>query len=380
MTRRAIVFGVHPWGGPFKLGAHHLASALGRAGFETLYVAAPLSPPHMAALPFSARARLRFSEMLRPPRPAGVRVLTPFTWTPLSAKWGADDAGNLQRWPERSSVLGYIRALGFEAPDLALIDGPLQLAAARAVRPRRLVLRVFDRFTHMPGATPALLDLAAEAVRGADLTIYSARALEADAAALGAKRTLFLPNGVETAHFAKPAPAPAAYAAIARPRAVYVGQTGPLFDAEMLAESAAARPQISFVIIGPTAPTLAPLRALANVHLLGPVAYENLPAYLQHADFGLAPFAADRYPDYVSAVNPLKIYEYLATGLPAAATRWDELAALEAPDLFLAARANFPAALDAANAAAAEPAGARRAFAQGASWDRRVETLLAALD
>ena len=382
MSKRAIVFGAHPWGGPLRLGAHHLATALARAGYDVLYVAAPLSPPHIAALPFSVRARMRFVEMLSPPTPQGVHVLTPYTWTPLSARWGAGNADNLESWPRNTtpSFLRRIKRLGFMAPDLALLDGPLQAAAARLVRPRRTALRVFDRFTHMPGSSPALLDLAKRVAREADLTAYTARTLETDTAALEPKRAALVPNGVDYAHFSALAAEPEAYRMLQRPRAVYVGQTGALFDGQLIAETAAARPNVSFIVIGPMERELRAIAFPRNVSLLGPVAYSALPGYLRHADVGLAPFAVERFPDYIAAVNPLKVYEYLAAGLPVAATRWAELETLGAPDLFLADRGDFGAALDRALAAGVSNADARRAFAAAASWDERLARVLELVD
>lgn len=377
--RRAIVFGVHPWSGPFQLGAHHFARALARADFDVLYVAPPLSPPHVAAA-LLPRMRTRWSEYFSPPAAPGVRVITPFTLTPLSARWGAGNDEALVRWPRTTwpSLARTFERMGFTEPDLALLDGPLQLAAARLARPRRLVLRVFDRFTQMPGMTPALLRLAHEAAREADITICSAHALEAEAKALGASRVRVSPNGVDAAHFAAPRPEPVAYRAIARPRAVYVGQTGPLFDQRLLARVAVERPHVSFVLIGPSG-DLASLAGIANVHRLGPVEWSELPAFLQHADVGLIPFAADPHRDYVEGVNPLKLYEYMASGIPVVSTRWTELERIGAPGLALAEAQGFGAALD-RTLAAPTPSDPLRAFAAASDWDQRLRAVLNALD
>jgi glycosyltransferase involved in cell wall biosynthesis len=380
MKKRAIIFSAHPWGGPFRLGAHHIAKALARADWDVLYVAAPISPPHIAALPFSARARLRLSEALSPPKPAGVRVIAPVTATPLSAHWGATRARNLQDWPHRTQPLlaERLRNMGFLEPDLALLDGPLQAAAAKLAQPRRLVLRVFDRFTHMPGMSPAMLELARSAAQEADLVVYSARALAADAAALGARRALHLPNGVDAAHFAPPRPAPREYGDIPRPRAIYVGQTGSPFDVNAVAALAQRRPAISIIILGPPNARLGVLRGMENVRMLGPRDWEVLPAYLQHADIGLAPMDVGTAPVYVEGINPLKLYEYLASGLPVVATRWKELEQLEAPGVFLSNPDAFDAALEPALAATVDKA-ALAAFAQAHDWSGRMAMLLDAL-
>ena len=54
----------------------------------------------------------------------------------------------------------------------------------------------------------------------------------------------------------------------------------------------------------------------ANVHFLGLKIQAQLPAYLQRFDVGLIPF---RVTSTTHAVSPLKVYEYLASGVPVAA-------------------------------------------------------------
>jgi glycosyltransferase involved in cell wall biosynthesis len=380
VSKRAIVFALHPWNGPFQLGAHHYARALARAGFKVLYVSAPLSPPHAIAALVSAPVRARWGEYFSPRGEPGIIVRTPFTLLPLSARLGANKDDNLRRWPEATlpSLPRALQRLDFMQPDLALIDGPLQLAAARLAEPKKLVLRVFDRFARMPGMTPALARLAGQAAQQADLVVCSAHNLKPDAEALGARRVLVLHNGVDAARFAEPHPEPTAYANLPRARAVYVGQTGPLFDRALLERVAAARPHVSFIILGPL-PAQATAQAPPNLHRLGPVQWRELPAYLQHADVGLVPFDVAGHPDYVAGVQPLKLYEYLASGLPVVSTRWDELERIGAPGVTLADAGGFGIALDRALAAAPDAA-QLRAFAAGADWNARVAQLLAALD
>lgn len=379
MTRRAIVFGVHPWGGPFQLGAHHLARALAREGWDILYVAAPLSPPHLAGV-LSPALRRRWGEVFAPPTGGEVRVLAPFTFTPLSAHLGANNDTNLAHWPRATfpSLTAKLKSLGFERPDLAILDGPLQLAAARLAAPHKLVLRMFDRFGQMPGMTPALLRLAAEAAGEADLVVCSAHDLQADAQALGARRVLLLENGVDVQHFAAQTPTPALYAKIPAPRAVYVGQTKGLFDPSLVARIAVERPAISFVIIGPTAP-IRGLSGAPNVYLIGPRSWWELPSYLEHADVGLIPFDSAGQAEYAAGVQPLKLYEYLAAGLPVVSAPWAELERIAAPNLILAPAERYAEAIDVALTARPSKS-SLRAFAAAADWRMRARALLRALD
>jgi hypothetical protein len=56
-----------------------------------------------------------------------------------------------------------------------------------------------------------------------------------------------------------------------------------------------------------------------------------MPSYLQHADMGIIPFDVRNHRELIDAVNPLKVYEYLAAGLPVVATDWLELSLLNLP-------------------------------------------------
>jgi glycosyltransferase involved in cell wall biosynthesis len=59
------------------------------------------------------------------------------------------------------------------------------------------------------------------------------------------------------------------------------------------------------------------LASLPNICRLGPRPWEVLPVYLWHCDVGLVPYAAD---DYNAHRSPLKLFEYLAAGLPVVST------------------------------------------------------------
>jgi teichuronic acid biosynthesis glycosyltransferase TuaH len=76
------------------------------------------------------------------------------------------------------------------------------------------------------------------------------------------------------------------------------------------------------VLIGPgspaTAAAIAALAAREGVRVLGPRPYDRVPAYMQALDVGVIPFrAAD---PFVQGINPNKVYQYLAAGVPVVTT------------------------------------------------------------
>ena len=94
-------------------------------------------------------------------------------------------------------------------------------------------------------------------------------------------------------------------------------------DFQCWRELARLRPSWSFALVGPDRPRRTPRRRIAasraepNIHLLGPRAYGELPDVLRAADAGLIPYARNALTE---SIFPMKVYEYLAAGLPVVAT------------------------------------------------------------
>lgn len=120
----------------------------------------------------------------------------------------------------------------------------------------------------------------------------------------------------------------------------------PMFDAELVAHVAAARPRWMIHLLGaydpePHRPSVVTrLRQLPNVFLHGAVPHADLPRYAAAFDVCLAPF-----PDnaFTRGRDPLKVYEYLAAHIPVAASYASHLTALpnvqvaQSPDEFIGA-------------------------------------------
>ena len=137
-----------------------------------------------------------------------------------------------------------------------------------------------------------------------------------------AKPVIKLGNGVETAHFEAPRPVPEALARLKRPLIGYVGLLSHFLDFDALEALREARRGGTLVLIGPGTPSTAePLRRLASregVALIGPRPYEEIPAFMQALDVGVIPFRAK--DPYVQGINPNKVYQYLASGIPVVTT------------------------------------------------------------
>jgi glycosyltransferase involved in cell wall biosynthesis len=154
-----------------------------------------------------------------------------------------------------------------------------------------------------------------------------------------------------------------------------VGALDHWFDIGLVAATAAALRGVSFVIVGPHHTNLDALRGAPNIHLLGRRPYAEAPRYMKGAQVGLIPFQVS---DMVHATNPVKLYEYMACGLPVVAVAWEELIALNSPALLARSPAEFIAAVSRALAGAV-PRDALTSFATQADWRNRFQLLAGAL-
>ena len=184
----------------------------------------------------------------------------------------------------------------------------------------------------------------AELCRRSDLVVTTSQALQ-EAKEQYNSRTILVPHGVDYRHFSQALyddlPVPADIAAIPPPRLGFFGLIRDWVDLELLAEVARREPGWHIVLLGDSSMDLSTFRKLPNMHFLGRKPYAELPAYCRQFDVGLIPFKVN---ELTRAVNPIKLREYLAAGLPVISTslpevkRYGHLAKIaDTPDAFISA-------------------------------------------
>ena len=103
----------------------------------------------------------------------------------------------------------------------------------------------------------------------------------------------------------------------------YFGAIADWIDLDLIYETAARRPQYTFVLIGQVfGRDVSKLESLPNVRLLGSQPYEQIPRFLLEFDACTIPFLLN---EVTAATDPVKLYEYLSLGKPVVATRMKEL-------------------------------------------------------
>jgi glycosyltransferase involved in cell wall biosynthesis len=251
------------------------------------------------------------------------------------------------------------------------------LQCVRRLRHQALVVEAIDALASNPaGVSKGFIAAEQELLRRAGLVLATSETLCAERVPLNAN-THWVPAGVEASFFGSVAAA-AEVAAIRPPRFGFFGALDHRIDIGLLTALAAARPDWSWVLIGPQRTDLRPLLVQRNVHWLGARAHAQLPSLLAGLEVTVLPYVED---DFTRHVFPAKIYECLALGKPTVATALPALARL-VPHVRLArGQAGFTAALEAALADTDPVAGAARVTAARANgWDARYGQLRDHLD
>jgi len=165
----------------------------------------------------------------------------------------------------------------------------------------------------------------ADLCRRADLVVTTSMTLQEAKKDLN-PQTMLVPHGVDYDHFARALsndlPVPPDVAGIPHPRLGFFGLIRDWVNLDLLAEASRRRADWHFVLLGDSTVDLEPYRALPNMHFLGRKPYQDLPAYCRQFDVGLIPFVVN---DLTEAVNPIKLREYLAAGLPVVSTPMPEV-------------------------------------------------------
>ena len=368
-----VCVGFADWSAELWTNQQHLMSRLALDNRVLFVESLGLRRPQLAGRDLRRMAR-RLRSGLAPPRAAdGLHVLSP-----LVLPWHADRAVraiNARLLP--FAVGRAVRRLRLREPILwAYVPQAMMLVPT--LRPSTIVYHCVDDMAAQPGIDgPSFRAAEDRFAARADLVLASSPALAERLRGVAA-RVVDAPNVADTelfAHALDDGPVDPGLAALPAPRIVFTGAVvATKIDVALLVALARSRPSWSFAIVGPVGPgdpgtDVSALRAEPNVHLLGPRPYGSLPDVLRGADAALIPYARNRLTE---SIFPLKVYEYLAAGLPVVATRLPAIAGVtdvtEAPDA--AAMARELDALIAADDPARRRARSERAAEH--SWDARL--------
>lgn len=341
-----------------------ISSRLARAGNRVLYI--ENTGVRAPALRDAARVASRLRSWTSTLRSRGVRqveenlwVCSPLVLPPFGPAWRR----RLNRRLLLPLVKRAARSLGMKRPLIwSYLPTDTAVDMARLLKPRDGVAVYYcvDDFSQL---TPHLAQLESSEramCRECDLVFAVAEDLRARCARWNPDAHL-VPNGVNLDAFVlDPEEAipqvnedgsgcPDALRGIPAPIIGYVGGMHRHIDFELLSESARARPEWSWVYVGPLQSDVGDLKSLPNVHLLGQRPHNELARYIRFFDVCIVPYVRSPFTD---VTVPTKINEYLAVGKPVVSTELSDVCTFnEEHDILLTAPAqpeSFVEAIDAA--------------------------------
>ncbi|WP_426128563.1 UDP-galactopyranose mutase [Pararhizobium sp. PWRC1-1] len=197
---------------------------------------------------------------------------------------------------------------------------PIMYSFARHIEASAVVYDCMDELANFKFAPARLKEAEMALIARADVVFTGGHSL------YDAKRHLHdnmhpFPSSVDIVHFqaARVNPEePFDQKAIVGPKLGYYGVIDERLDLALIDAVAKARPNVSFIFIGPVA-KIAPedLPKASNIFYLGQKSYKELPAYLSGWEAALMPFALNDATKYIS---PTKTPEYLAAARPVVST------------------------------------------------------------
>lgn len=381
--RDVVCVGFNDWDTEGWTNQHHLMSRLAAGGSRVLFIESlGLRRPDLGSGRDLRRIGRRLRRGLaRPVKRDGVMVLSPLV-LPVHS-YATIRAVNA--WMLRARVRQVVRSLGFHRPVLWAYV-PQAEVLLDVLKPELVVYHCVDDIAAQEGIHSSSFDAAERRLVGrADLVIASAPALAERMRPLSVN-VLYAPNVADTRTFAaalEPGPIDAALAALPEPRIVFVGAIAEnKLDFELIAGAAAARRDWTWALVGPVGlgypqTDISPVEVQPNVHFLGPRAHADLPAFLRGAAAGVIPY---RHSRLTASVFPMKVYEYLAAGLPVVATGLPSLRGVEDVALVDGVEQMLDAIEQALADDSPERRRARSAAALGHSWEARLAEIGVALE
>lgn len=313
--------------------------------------------------------------------PIEIVALTELGMTPtqLRRAWFGLDSGELDTVAENLSAhlaKEDLRAAVFSAP----FDPYVRLVPILRAENFLIVYYAMDDFAAAPalGYTQFVPGAEEFLARESDLVIGVTAPAAASAARFG-KRARVLPNGIAAEESR----------ADQRPQPIQRGELTlgfwgtimeSLFDADLIAHVARARPRWTIHLLGavdpePHRPPLhAQLEKFSNVFLHGAVPHKDLAGYAAASDVMLAPFPNNAF---TRGRDPIKVYEYLAAHKPVVASYAPQLENIPYVTVAYSPQ-DFANAIQHAASAIVDVTALDHFLAQQ-SWDARADMLLALL-
>jgi len=375
MGKKILMAATNYWTSPYQVGSHHYAREFARNGWEVLYVSDPISPFHnFISDKIQLSDRKKIHQGVIDPGVSRIQIYVPYALITPNEKPVFRSSIVSNNWHRLTvpNLIKHTKGLGFGEVDLLWFDSLSQYFWLDSIKSKKSILRIADRFDAFKKISPNLKKIENKLKERVDAIIYTAKSLKSYLKGYEDKM-FYIPNGVNFEHFypSDNRIIPEDLKKIPRPRAIYVGAIEEWFGVSFLMDVAKRCKGISFVMIGNPNIDISELKKLPNIFFLGRKDYLNIPSYISNCDVGIIVFDVNH--PVVDTVNPIKLYEYMACGLPVVATKWKELELINSPAYLAGSTEEFANFLSQVQSIENEK---YVEFAKENSWRKRFEDII----
>ena len=277
----------------------HLALHLGRRGYRVVYFS---TIPLIDRQPYRITARHEENVYVCRLRAGGFRI----------DDIHRDLMSNAIRDGYAGSLRTFMKDMEIEHP-IIILHHPYWTPLAQVVPHERIGYDCMDHHRGFFDDAATGMDASElSLIKAADFVITSSVYLKRKFQPV--RDVIVIPNGCEYDVFSQVAPPSGSSV----PVAGYIGAIAKWFDIALLIEVAKKLPGWMFVLVGTTAGCNTwKAKKIPNIKILGEVPYKDVPAHLARFNACMIPF---RINELTKATNPVKVYEYLASGRPVIST------------------------------------------------------------
>lgn len=346
MNRKVLILAANHWTSPSQVGTHSIAREFVKSGWDVAFISDPISPFH-----FLKRNKSLIAQRLEIYKSGGQKYLSDklITYVPFSLVVPQNlfvlrSKFVYHNWQKFTfpNLYTKLKQFGFLDVDLIYFDHYTYSFLLDIVNYNKSVFRIADNYSGYKKYTQQSRLLEKKIIESVDLILYTSKNLLTYFNEYKFKESFLFPNGVDFYYFNTPANEIAIeYNSIPKPRVIYIGEMEVRFDFELLKYAALKLPSVSFVLVGDDSISREKYKNIKNIYILGIKSIAELPKYLQNADLGIIPFNVIKLGELIDYVNPIKLYQYFACGLPVVSARWKTLEELNTPTFLYDTKEEF---------------------------------------
>lgn len=380
--QKAIFFSANYWGkNSMFVGSHQIAKKLVDHGWKVAFVGNPISPFHLLK-----KRNEELKERIYNYKSNGITYLNGnlLSYVPGTLVVPKDFPGfrsdyiyhNFYKFTNKN-ILDVLAINGFQKVDLVYFDNMTYAGLLDELYYHKSLFRIADKNTGFSTWDKDLLEKRErDLAQKVDCVVYSSKSLRDYAVSLGNPKNMLLENGVDIELFEKKLSNSRGKTKGIEPIILYCGAVSKWFDLDLLYYAATERPNYQFYVVGNSSNMK--YKCMDNLHFLGRHSYDEVIDFIVNADVGIIPFNVNDYKELIDYVNPLKLYEYMAGGLPVVSSSWETLRRLNTPAKLYHDKEEFIECLDVAVRDGKDNSYCE--FAKKYSWDVKVKKLLRELN